>query len=295
MSKVLEAVLAKDSVYAGHSPVANLIHGGQNGHFSQVGVIGTDGKNYDAWVSNAAYIKRNVIPIVLRTPLFFKLMPDSAKWDATLKALMELHPLAITGLTSGLSVETDEHAIGGAGEMQEEVTNVTRARSTPNFTWKEKQGKAITKFFDRYIRYGMMDPDTKRVLDANYITDINSQAGGLYTPDWYAFAMLFIEPDITQKHVVDAWLCTNMFPKSNGDRTGSRDLRSAGEAPEISIDFAAITMNNEAVHVLADKVLASLTVISKLPDTEMVVVASEIDSNLTAQTKVGYNSVGSAQ
>ena len=29
---------------------------------------------------------------------------------------MELHPLAITGLTSGLSVETDEHAIGGAGD-----------------------------------------------------------------------------------------------------------------------------------------------------------------------------------
>lgn len=290
MSMVLDGIIGKDKVYAGHSPAINLINGGQSGVFNQIGILGTDGKLYDGWVSNSAYVKRNVIPIMLRAPLFFTLMPDADKWTATLKALMENRALAITGLTSGLTVETSEHAIGGDGNMQEEVTNVTRARSNPNYTWQEMAGKAICKFFDKYIRYGMMDPDTKKVLDSMYITDINSQMAGMYTPDWYSFSMLFIEPDITQKIVNDAWMCVNMFPKSNGDRTGGRDLRQAGEIPEVSIDFAAITLNNEAVLLFADKVLASLTVLNKLPDTEIKLPQNEIDSVVSAQ-QAGFNSV----
>jgi hypothetical protein len=290
MSVILDGILGKDKVYAGHSPAINLAIGGQSGHFNQVGIMGADGRLYDGWVSNAAYVKRNVIPILLRSPSFFKLMPEPDKWTATLKTLMENRALAITGLTSGLTVETSEHAVGGDGNMQEEVTNVTRARSNPNYTWQEMAGKAICKFFDKYIRYGMMDPDTKKVLDAMYITDINSQMSGMYTPDWYSFSMMFIEPDITQKLVVDAWMCVNMFPKSNGDRTGGRDLRQAGETPEVSIDFAAITLNNEAVLLFADKILASLTVLNKLPDTEIKPTQSEIDSNVSA-SQAGFNSV----
>lgn len=133
-----------------------------------------------------------------------------------------------------------------------------------------------------------MDPDTKRALVAQYITDINT-IGGMYTPDYYTGTVLFIEPDITQKVVVDAWLCTNMFPKGNGDRTGKRDLRSAGETPELSIEFTSITMNNSAVMTLANKILSSLSVLSKLPDTGIVVPSSEIDSTLAA-AKGGFNS-----
>jgi len=130
MARIAETILNKEDIYAGHSPALDLRYGGQNGYFAKIGNVGADGKNYEEWISNQAYIQRNIIPIVLRTPKFFNYMPDPAKWVETYKALIELHPLTITGLTSGLTVETDEHAIGGAGEMQEEITKVLREYQT---------------------------------------------------------------------------------------------------------------------------------------------------------------------
>ena len=287
-SRITDAILGKSSAYAGHSPAANLAYGGQNGPMARIGVVGADGTNYGEWISNSAYIRRNVIPIVLSYPKFFDLMPDKDKWIEGYKAMIELLPMSIDGLSSGLTVETDEHAVGGAGEMQEEITNVTRARSTLSFTYKDKQGKAIQKFLDLIIRYGYMDPDVKRPLVSQYITDI-SKVGGMYSADYYTGTVIFIEPDITQKVVVDAWLSTNMFFKSNGDRTGKRDIHSANEVPEYSIESACITMNNEAVFVLADKILLSLTTVNKLPDTGIVVPTGDVDASLTA-AKTGFNS-----
>lgn len=288
MSRILDAVLDSGKAYAGTSPALDLVYGGQNGIMANIGVVGADGKNYDAWISNAAYVKRNVIAIVLRYPKFFDLMPDKDKWIESYKNLIELHPLTIDGLSSGLTVDTDEHPVGAGGEFQEEATDVKRARSNISFTFKEKAGKSITKFLDYYIRYGIMDPDTKRALVAQYITDITT-INGMYTPDYYTGTVLFIEPDITQKVVVDAWLSTNMFPKGNGDRTGKRDLRSAGEVPELNIEFTSITMNNAAVMTVASKILASLSVLSKLPDTGIVAPSVEVDSTLSS-AKGGFNS-----
>jgi hypothetical protein len=287
-SRITDAILGKGSAYAGHSPAINLAHGGQNGPMARIGVVGTDGKNYAEWISNGAYIRRNVIPIVLSYPKFFDLMPDKDKLIEGYKAMIELLPLSFDGLSSGLTVETDEHPVGGAGEMQEEITNVTRARSTLSFTYKDKQGKAIQKFLDLIIRYGYMDPDVKKPLVTQFITDI-SKVGGMYSADYYTGTVIFIEPDITQKVVVDAWLCTNMFFKSNGDRTGKRDIHSANEVPEYSIESACITMNNEAVFTLADKILTSLTVLNKLPDTGIAVPSNEVDATIAA-SKTGFNS-----
>lgn len=284
--RITDAILNKDKAYAGHSPALDLSYGGQQGIMSKIGRVGPDGKNYDEWISNQAYVKRNVIPIVLRYPKFFDYMPEKEKWIAAYKALIELHPLSIDGLSSGLTVETDEHPIGGAGEMQEEPTDVKRAKSTLTFVWKEKAGKAIQKFLDKFIRYGIMDPDVKRPLVADLIGDISS-IEGMYTADFYTGTVIYIEPDITQKVVIDAWLCTNMFWKSNGDRTGKRDIKSAGEAPELSIESSCITMNNEAVLTLADRILSSLTSLSKLPDIGIVVPSAEIDASIAA-AKTGF-------
>lgn len=285
--RITDAILGKGSAYAGHAPALNLAYGGQNGPMAKIGMVGTDGNNYGEWISNQAYVRRNIIPIVISYPKFFDLMPDASKWIDAYKAMIELLPLSIDGLSSGLTVETDEHPVGGAGEMQEEITNVTRARSTLNFTYKDKAGKAIQRFLDLIIRYGYMDPDVKKPLVTQYITDITT-IGGMYSADYYTGTVLFIEPDITEKVVVDAWLSTNMFFKSNGDRTGKRDIHSANEVPEYSIESSCITMNNESVFTLADTILASLTVLNKIPDTGIIVSSNAIDSNLTAST-VGFN------
>lgn len=288
MGAYADSILASNTAYSGHTPAMALEYGGQHGHMARIGLLGPNGQPFDEWINNAAYVKRNVIPIVISYPRFFDFMPEKLRFIRAYKALLEIHPLTIDGLASGLTVETDEHPVGGAGEMQEEVTNVTRARSQLSFTFKEKMGKSVQKFLDYYIRFGIMDPDTKRPLVSRYLSTI-SQIGGMYTPDFYTGSMIFIEPDITHKQVVDAWLCVNMFPKSNGDRTGKRDIRSAGEIPEYSIEFTSLTMNNEAVLRLADSILPTLTVLNKIPDLDLYLPKSAVDAGILAQKDSGFN------
>jgi hypothetical protein len=283
MSRIKDSVLAKDKAYAGQSAINDLSFGGQSGLAANIGAVGADGENVGEWISNQAYVKRNIIPVVLKYPKFFDQMGDSKdKLIASYKALIELHPMSIDGLSSGLTVEFDEHAVGGAGEMQEEITNVTRARSTPSFTYKEKAGKAIQKFVDFIIRYGYMDPDTKQPLVAAQLTD--EQKKGIYSPDFYTGTVLFIEPDVLQLNAVDAWLCVNMAFKGNGDRTGKRDIHSAGEAPEIILESTAITLNNDVVIKLADTILKSMVVIGFNPNTDTVLPVNKIDTNVKGAT-----------
>lgn len=283
----VDSILTQDKLYAAHSPTYDLTYGGQHGFMSRIGMIGADGKSYGEWISSQAYVRRNIIPIMIQAPRFFELMPGTEGLIRAYKALLEEHPKTIDGLSSGLTVDTDSHPVGGAGEQQEEPTNVTRAQSQLSFTWTEKAGRAIQKFLNMIIRYGIMDPDTKRPNVASYFTSIE-EVNNMYTPDFYSATMLFIEPDITHKVVNNAWLCTNMFPKSDGENVGKRDISAAGEIPEYSIEFSCITMNNEAVHRFADIVLASLTSVNKIPDLDMILPISDIDPTVSKQDS-GFN------
>jgi len=289
MGLITDGVKLEGAEFSGqHGATMELKYGGQNGQHANIGTM-MNGKPVDEWMSTQAYVSRNIIPVVIRYPKFFDLLPDKDKLIEVYKELIELHPLTIEGLTSGLTVETDEHAMGGSGEFMEEIIDVKRARSTLSFTYKEKSGKAIQKFLDFVIRYGYMDPDVKRplVIDLAGADALNAMSNGIYTPDFYTGTVLFIEPDITQNHVVDAWLSTNMFFKSNGDRTGKRDISSAGAMLDLSIESSALTLNNKAVMLLADKVLASLTVISDIPDYSMVTTDEDIAATLKS-TATGY-------
>lgn len=287
-TRLTQAIIPQGRLESGAAPVLDLSYGGQNGYLPRIGMLGNDGKYYGEWISNHAYIKRNVIPIVLQIPGFFNYMPEPLKWKRYYKALMETHALTIDGLASGLTVESDEHAIGGSGEFQEEVTDVKRARSNPSFTFQEKAGRSIQKFFEAYIKYGLMDPDTKDPLVKRYM-NIND-VGGMYTPDFYTGTMIFIEPDITKQNVIDAWLCTNMFPKSAGDRTGKMDKRSAAELVEHSIEFSAITLNNEQVQMLARAILSRISVLRQVPDLDLVLPVDGVKSeDNTKESSVGLN------
>lgn len=287
MSRIKESVLGQDTAYAGQTATNDLSFGGQGGIAPNIGGVAPDGTVGDEWISNQAYVKRNIIAVVLKYPKFFDVLTDSKdKLIASYKALIELHPLSIDGLTSGLSVEFDEHAVGGAGEMQEEIVNVTRARSTPSFVFKEKAGKSIQKFVDFIIRYGYMDPDTKQPLVTASLSD--EQKSSVYSPDFYTGSVLFIEPDVLQLNAVDAWLCVNMAFKGNGERTGKRDLRVAGEAPEITLESTAITLNNDVVIKLADTILKGMSTIGFNPSVDTTLPIAEVDTNLVSAV-TGFN------
>lgn len=217
------------------------LSGGQNGYNVQL----------DGYVSNAAYIRRNVIAILVEAPAGFNDLPESSKWIATLKSLVELYPNSIEGLSSTLTVSSAEEAVGGAGEMQQTPSNVERARSTPSFTWTEKYGKPINKFLKGWITNLIMDPNTKvpniMTRGANGPTDI--------LPDYYSMTVLFVEPDPTSTRVVEAWLTTNMYPVTDGETIGARDLTAGGDLTTYSVEFTGLTQVGAGVTALAQEYL----------------------------------------
>lgn len=244
MSRLSDSILTGAYQTGSPRPMLDLKNGGQHGWSPQL----------DAWTSNQAHTSRPLICLMLEVPRMFTVMPDSQKWVSSLKALFEQHARSIEGMSAGLKVDTDEHAVGGAGEQQEEIINVTRERSAPRFSFVEKYGRPIQTLLDYWIRYGMMDPESKFALLS---TRGNSNVRDLLA-DWYSATCIFIQPDPLHQTVDKAWLTTNMFPKGNGDITGKRDLTSGQEILNLDIEFAGISQVGAGVNRFAQELLTSI-------------------------------------
>lgn len=247
MSRLTDAIL--NGAYSRNGidgPMLDLKNGGQHGW----------APNLTELVSNQAYVSRPLVCLMLEAPLMFSVMPDSAKWISSLKALFELHARSIEGFNAGLKVDVEEHPVGGAGEQHQEFSNVTRERSQPRFTFIEKYGRPIQTLLDYWIRYGMMDPDTKfallGTLNKDNVTDLLS--------DWYTATCIFIVPDPLHKRVDKAWISTNMFPLSNGDINAKRDLTSSQELLTLDIEFSAVSQTGIGVKQLAQSLLDSINI-----------------------------------
>ena len=195
-----------------------------------------------------------------------------------MKALVELHAKTIEGLQSTLTVEYSETPVGGAGEMQEDVTNVTRARSNPSFTWTEKYGKPINAFLDGWILNLIMDPQTKFPA----VVTRGSKKPTDLLPDYNGMTVMFVEPDPTHTKVVQAWLCTNMRPKTGGDVTGRRDLTAAGETVDYQVEFTAVTQVGAGVNKFAQRLLDEMTLTGANPNLRPAFV-----DQITADVKAG--------
>lgn len=221
--------------------------------------------NLTEWVSNQAYVRTNLICILLEAPRFFQAMPEPSKWVQVLKSLVELHPKTIEGLKGGIQATFEQHAVGGAGEMQDELTNTTRDRSEPVFSFTELYGMPIQTFLTNWMMYGMMDPDTKHALIATLPANGQVRPTDLLA-DWSSMSCLFIEPDPTHKRVVKSWVCANMMPKSTGDIIGKKDKTGAGEMTELSIEFTSITQFNLGTNAFAQGILNSINVTNANPN-----------------------------
>ena len=272
MARVTDALLGNKAFAAGaNQPMLDPTFGGQFGYAPDLTEI----------VSNQAYVRRNLIPILLEAPAFFKLMPEPQKWVDTLKAIVEKHCRTVEGLSGGLTVDVDEHPVGGGGEMQQEVTDVKRARSEPVFTFVDKYGMPIQTFFHHWITYGLMDPETKYAL-----TNTLANPPSDMLLDQYTASMIFIEPDPQHRRVVKSWISVNMFPLETGDITGRRDLTSAAEISNLSIRFAAVSQFNLGSNIVAQKILDSINMRNANPYLRPGVIQN-INADVAASSK-GY-------
>ncbi len=256
------------------SQMFNLARGGQMGWNVYL----------NQWVNNQAYVRRQIIPILLQAPGFFKYMPNPNHWIQSLKALIELHAINIEGLNATLTVETEEHPVGGAGEVQEEVTNTTRERTNVSFTWNEKFGIPVQTFLYNWIIYGLMDPNTKYPL----VSTLNGNVPPAMTADQYSATVLFIEPDPTAHYVIKSWLVTNLFPKTSGEIIGKRNLTEPGEMLEITAEFGGISLFTLGVNDFAQQILDQIN--TNLPNANPYLQPAwltGIDSDVSSQA-VGY-------
>lgn len=286
MARIVDAVKMPGEGISGHSPALNLLYGGQQGIMPRIGMM-KDGKFYQEALNAGIYISQPVIPIVLETPAGFRFLPNEKEMISIAKAIMEVHPKSIDGLDSTLSVDTEESEMGRGRNKYTTFARVSKAETKLTFTWDEKMGRPITKFFNFLITTFMQDPETGYPKITKYFNKQfdSSVYGGVYTSDNYTFTMLFIEPNICHDEVEKAWLCTNMMPQGSGDVKGSRNLTEAGSKLEVSIEFSCITMDHDNVGVLslAKEMLKSLHSLTEISDLDMTIPAASRTPTLESE------------
>lgn len=274
MSRIQQAILQAGQSYGQgrNAPMLDLQYGGQMGYAPDL----------TEWVSNQAYVKKNLICVLVEAPRGFQYLPNPESWTGTLRSLVELHALSIEGLQAGLEVEVTETPVGGAGQMHEDFTDVKEARSQPVFKFSEKYGMPVANFLRGWITNLMMDPYTK-------VANVATLAGNKPTDmlaDQYSATMLFIEPDPTHSKVVKAWLGTNMYPKGTGEITGRRDLTTAAEATTYDINFTGIFQFGVGVDAFAQQVLTGMSLVGANPYNRKAFI-EQISADVAAMRK-GY-------
>lgn len=206
--------------------------------------------------SNTPYVGRNAVPFLLEAPRFFRYANNSNWLTRALKALIENHSRTIDGLQRTLTVDTAEAPWGGAGEVIQAATNVTRSRSNPNIGAWELQGRAIQRFIEWWITYGIADPNTKvpRIVSEGVVPVEK------YDQSFAGMTVLFVEPDPTFQDVTCAYLCTNMFPLSTGPWESRKDASQIGQNLDLNIEFSAITDVSEGVQSFARQMFRRLNI-----------------------------------
>lgn len=278
MSRLTNAILGNQAFGNGSTaPMLDVTYGGQFGWAPDL----------TQWVSNQAYIRRPLVCILLEAPRFFQLMPNPTVWVQTLKSLFELTPTVIEGMNATIEVEWADHPVGGAGEIQQEVTDVKRTRSEPTFTWIEKYGRPIQNFLQQWITYGMMDPETKYAMIGTL-----SKASGVTLPsdmlaDWFTASALFYEPDPTHTKIVKSWVTTNMMPKGTGEIIAKRDLNTASELTTLNITFSALSQYNLGSNVFAQNILSKIAMENANPYLQPSFLQNP-DSAVASATTEGY-------
>ena len=273
--RVADAILQPNTAYAaGHqAPMVDLQFGGQMGY----------AQDLTEWVSNQAYVRKNLICLLVEAPKAFQLLPNPDYWVSTLRSLVELHPMSIDGLNAGLEVETVQNPFGGGGQQQHDFTNVTEVQSVPVFRWNEKYGMPISTFLRGWITNLLMDPNSKF---AGIATLGPQFAPSDMLADMYTATMAFIEPDPTHTRVVKSWLVTNMFPQGTGDIVGRRDLTQAGETQSIDVTFTGIAQFGLGVDFFCQQLLSGISLTGANPHLRPAFV-DRIEADILA-TRKGY-------
>lgn len=269
--RIVDAILNATEVNAGASPALDINYGGMMGATPRYGFLDPNSnKYYGEWISATPYVRENVIPVLITYPKFMDWLTNKEKWIGMTKAALEVLPQSIDGLKSTLVLDVDATPTGGAGDQFEVPVNMTKEVSSVNYNYKERAGRPISKFFNFWGEYGIMDAYTKRAKVLKYLDDPKSNKDfTMYTPDFYTATVLYIEPGNQFTTVEKAWLVFNMFPKTYPPVEGSRDITTSKQTLDISIEFAGIAIATDSVIKLAESILPRMVSLFEISDYDL--------------------------
>lgn len=237
MARHKDTLTNKGSASTAQATILNLAIQGQQGYL-------TDQMFYP---SATDYINKNLIIKVLQFPLGLMMMPNGSAYIAAYKNIIESWMQGWSGFNQTLTVESQETALGNAGEVFQTPGRVSRARSQITSTIVEKDRRPIMRFLKDYVRYLIGDPDTGHPLLSGVSNDFTDQLA-----DVYAGCILAFEPDKTFRYVENAWMIANFYPHNEiGEDTGQRVLQQAGETRTYNLTWAGWQKVGYAVEKLA--------------------------------------------
>lgn len=196
-----------------------------------VPVTGKPGEFDESWVSNQSYVPKNLILFVIRTPK----VPIPGIPSDMLKRVLEMHPISITGLKR--SFKTRDRDLTRTQQRFEAVPSVVRME------FGEKYGRAIGKMFEAMAR---------RVC----AVAVNDNT----TVDF-----MLVEPDTTHNFVLDAWLCTDMWPSEVENIDGVRDITSSKDPAHVDVTWSGHVDRSDKIDEQAQALLAEFIVASANP------------------------------
>lgn len=235
-------------------------------------------------LSEQAYVRKPAEIRVLESPRFFNLMPNPERWHASFRNLIERKVQRLEGWNKGLTVETDQHNAGGSGEFMHEPIDTKRAQTVPQLTFVEKYGRPIQRMLDMWIRYGIMDPDTKYAL----LTTFGDRAPQDLMADWYSATVLVYEPNPARRGVDKAWVTTNFWPLNNGDVSAVRDTTQSQEMLRLTVPFTGVSVSGRGIDQFATEIMNySLSTNADPYHTRSFI--SEITPDVLRATQAGFD------
>jgi len=279
----------------GHKvPSMDIGSGAQNGFMPRLGGV-SNGKVYSEYVSAAPHIRNRIIAIPLSTPGFFSMVAQGAdlrklkKWWCD---IMSVHCKSITGLQGKISLETAEVQLGPSGSLfLESGTKVTMERSQIVNAYDERLNKPFTDFFDWLVTSVEGHQHTQTPIIAS-IPEVRAlMKDRPWSPDLKTGTILYVELDLMNVNVIDAWLAGNIAPKNGGDHEGGMDITASREAVTFDVPVTCLVETGDYINQYAQHVVDRMAVFTRNPTTDMKIFVNRDEANdtLTNPEGAGYN------
>ncbi len=242
--------------------VGNVVAGGQLG-------IGAHLPQLD---SVTPLVFPPVVPVITHIPTMFKRFDGMG---SILKALVERHTKAITGIDFGYELEVAEGMTLADGQVVSVPTKNKRSAISPNMTFPELPGNLVWNFYEFWLSL-ISHPDTHFSKLAAIVDDPNFDP---HVFSSYCMDICFIQFDQTflPKNIISAVFVTTMFPKNTGTMNIKKEV-GAVDSPERAIDFNGIVQHNSST-LAAGRQIAEVLQLHRADYDKVEPIATEIEES----------------